>query len=161
MTDDLTLRGKWTLRAHGKTRVFVKRSVESGAHVLMKALLWALYLPQYPDVAVEISIGHRYKPDLIAMVDGQPCFWGECGHVGLQKLRTLLTKFRRTHFAFARWATPLRAHDEMIARAMEGVRREAPVELWRFPEDSAERFVDARGNIRLDFAQLEGRRYEG
>lgn len=122
----------------------------------MKALLWALYLPQYPDLAVEVSIGHRYKPDLVVLQDGTPVFWGECGHVGLQKLRALLSKFRSTHFAFARWATALRSHEELLRKALEGTRREAPVELWRFPEDSTERFVDARGNLRIEFSDLEG-----
>lgn len=160
MTDDLALRGKWTLRAHGRTRVFVKRSVESGAHVLSKALLWALYLPQYPELAVEIPIGHRYKPDLVFLQGGEPLFWGECGHVGLPKLRTLLTRFRRTHFAFARWSGTLRAHSELLEKARGDARREAPVELWMIPEGSAERFVDARGNITIDFGDLQGRRFD-
>ncbi len=57
MTEDLLLRRKWTLRAHGRQVVFVKKPVESSTHVVMKALLWALYLPQYPDLTVEIAIG--------------------------------------------------------------------------------------------------------
>lgn len=43
MTDELLLRRKWTLRAHGERVVFVKRVSERREHVLMKALLWALY----------------------------------------------------------------------------------------------------------------------
>lgn len=160
MTDELALRGKWTLRAHGRTRVFVKRSVESGSHVLTKALLWALYLPAYPELAVEVPIGHRYKPDLVCLEGGEPRFWGECGHVGLEKLRTLLTRFRRTHFALARWSGTLRAHVELVEKALGEARREAPVELWLIPEDSAERFVDARGNITVDFEDLQGRRFD-
>ena len=48
MTDELFLRRKWTLRAHDRQVVFVKKSYESDTHVLMKALLWALYLPDVP-----------------------------------------------------------------------------------------------------------------
>jgi hypothetical protein len=33
------------LRAHGEQVVFVKRANERREHVLMKAILWALYLP--------------------------------------------------------------------------------------------------------------------
>ena len=43
MTQDLFLRRKWTLRAHGQQVVFVKRANGRTAHVLMKAFLWALY----------------------------------------------------------------------------------------------------------------------
>lgn len=43
VTSDLMLRRKWTLRAHGRQVVFVKKANESGEHVLMKALLWALH----------------------------------------------------------------------------------------------------------------------
>ncbi len=159
MTDELSLRGKWTLRAHGRTRVFVKRSVESSAHVLMKALMWALYLPAYPELGVEISIGHRYKPDLVFLEQGEPRFWGECGHVGLQKIRYLVGRFRRTHLAFARFEGGLDSYAELFEKALQGVRREAPVELWRFPPDSAERFVDEQGNIKVAFADLQGRRF--
>ena len=107
MTDDLDLRRKWTFRAHGRQVVLVKRPVESTRHVLMKAFLWGLYLPSYPDLAVEISIGERYKPDLVSLdAEGRPRFWGECGHVGLDKLRALFRRHRRTHFALARWGQP-------------------------------------------------------
>ena len=40
---DLLLRRKWTFKAHGKQVVFVKGAKEHSSHVLMKALLWALY----------------------------------------------------------------------------------------------------------------------
>lgn len=62
MTSELMLRRKWTLRAHGEQVVFVKKRNERAEHVLMKSFLWALYLPDYPDLTVEISIGDRYKP---------------------------------------------------------------------------------------------------
>ncbi len=60
MTDELRLRRKWTFRAHGRQVVFVKEPVESTEHVVMKALLWALYLPDYPGLTVEVGIGDRF-----------------------------------------------------------------------------------------------------
>ena len=65
MTEELALRRKYTMRAHGKQMVFIKKSLESRIHVLTKAFLWALYLPDYPDLAVEVPVGGRYKPDLV------------------------------------------------------------------------------------------------
>jgi len=81
----------------------------------MKALLWALYLPHYPELTVEISIGDRYKPDVVALdAQGSPVFWGEAGQVGLTKIRSLLRRHRRTHFAIgqmgvrSRYSGPVR-----------------------------------------------------
>jgi hypothetical protein len=74
------LRGKWTLRSGGQTVVFAKKSNEKASHVLMKAFLWALYLPKYPDITVEIHVGDRYKPDVVSLDERrQPIFWGESG----------------------------------------------------------------------------------
>ncbi|MBP8252493.1 MAG: hypothetical protein KAX40_09020 [Herpetosiphon sp.] len=85
---DLVLRRKWTLKAHSSQIVLIKKPIESAEHVVMKALLWALYLPQYSQIQVEVSIGTRYKPDLIALDDQQqPIFWGEAGRVSEEKSR--------------------------------------------------------------------------
>ena len=74
------LRRKLTVRAEGRQIVLVKKPVERLEHVLMKAFLWALYLPQYDDLAVEIPVGDRYKPDVVSLdAFGQPRFWGEAG----------------------------------------------------------------------------------
>jgi hypothetical protein len=63
-----------------------KKSGESYEHVLMKALGYALFRPQYPQLEIERRIGLRYKPDLIALDrHGKPEFWGECGQVALFK----------------------------------------------------------------------------
>jgi hypothetical protein len=47
--------------------VLVNRPAESARHVLLKALVYALYLPAYPNLAVELPIGDRYRPDLVAL----------------------------------------------------------------------------------------------
>ena len=71
MTLDLLLRRKWTLRAGDRQVVLIKKPYESTEHVVMKALLWALYLPDYPDLTVEVGVGDRYKPDVVAL-DSHP-----------------------------------------------------------------------------------------
>ena len=87
MPHDLLLRRKWTLRSHGRQVVFIKQKNESSAHVIMKALLWALYLPAYPDLAVEVAIGDRFKPDVVQLDAAQsPVFWGEAGQVSERKM---------------------------------------------------------------------------
>ncbi len=59
----LPLRRKYTFHAHGKKVVFFKKAMEHERHVVMKALLWALYLPQYPGVAVEVPAGGNSSPE--------------------------------------------------------------------------------------------------
>jgi len=148
MTSDLALRRKWTLRAHGQQVVLIKKPLESQEHVVMKALLWALYLPQYPGLTIEVAIGDRYKPDVVALDSfGEPLFWAEAGQVGRDKLRSLARRYRQTHFAIGRWASSLEPLADLAREAMAGLGRSAPFDLIRFPADSVERFIDADGRI--------------
>ena len=156
---DLHLRRKLTFQAHGRTLVLVKRSNEKIEHRLMMALLWALYLPQYPDLRIDVPIGARYRPDLVQLGgDGRPAFWGECGEVGLEKLRALCTRYRETHLVFAKWAINTAPFANLIEAALAGARRSAPVELIGFDADAA-RFVDGTGGVQIGFADVSRRRW--
>lgn len=150
MSHDLMLRRKWTFRAHGKQVVFIKRSNERAAHVFMKAFLWALHLPDYPNLAVETRIGDRYKPDVVEVnALNKPLFWGEAGQVGIAKIRSLAKRYPNTHFAIAKWKSNLTPYVATINKALAGIKRNAPFDLIGFEADSAERFIDERGYIRL------------
>jgi hypothetical protein len=156
MTRDLFLRRKWTLRAHGEQVVFVKRANERREHVLMKAFLWGLYLPDYPDLLVEIPVGDRYKPDIVSLDPwGKPRFWGEAGHVSPSKIRSLVRRYRDTHFALAKWDAVLDPFIETVRDALADFDRRAPFDLLRFPSDSAERFIQEHGQINLKHADLD------
>lgn len=155
------LRRKLTVRAHGQSLVLIKRPIESGEHVLQKALLWAMYLPHYPDVRVEVSLPtpSRYKPDLLALDQhDEPCFWGECGVVSLEKLRFLLTRYKRTYFVFSKWSTRLDPFGGLIEEALERVQRRAPVELINF-DPSAVDAIGEDGTINVDEQMYELRRW--
>ncbi len=149
MDADLYLRGKYTFRLNAQKLILVKKSVESRRHVLMKALLWGLYLPDYPGLQVEVSIGYKYKPDLVQMDADGPLFWAEAGRVGAEKLRRLLKRFPRTHFALAAWGSALAPLETRIRRQSRGVKRVAPVDIIVFPKDAGTRFIDPRGHIRV------------
>jgi hypothetical protein len=152
---DLALRRKLTLRAHGRKVVFVKRPGESLEHVLMKAFLWALYLPRYPGLAVEVPIGDRYKPDVVELdALGEPVFWGEAGKVGVEKVAALARRFPRTHVVVAKWATPLGPFEALVREALGDRPREAPFELLGVPRD-AERFIAEDGSVTVSFSDLE------
>ena len=156
METDLTLRRKWAFRAEGRQLVLVKKHYERSAHVLMKAFLWALYLPRYPNLTVEIPISDRYKPDVVAFdAEGLAIFWGEAGSIGIRKIRSLLRRYRSTHFAMAKWKSPLDPLLEIVTNALKGVKRAAPVDLLSFPGDSADRFIDENGRINISHANLD------
>lgn len=155
----MSLRRKLTLRAHHQSLILIKQPQEKLSHVLMKAFLWALYLPEYPDLRVEVPAGLRYKPDVLALDSDRPAFWGEAGAVSPDKYRYLLRHQSHTHFAFARWGIRLPQHLERIQAQLKGIRRHAPVDVLVFPEDSETRFI-LDGEIQLDFSQLNWRRLE-
>lgn len=149
------LRRKLTFQAHGRTLVLVKRAEEKIEHRLMMALLWALYLPRYPQLRVDVPIGARYRPDLVQLApDGRPEFWGEAGEVGAEKLRTLCARYRDTHLVFAKWAINLQPFTAMLEAALRGVRRTQPAELIGFRADAA-RFVGDTGQIAIEFGDVE------
>lgn len=161
MSNHHQIRRKRMLRAHGKKIIFAKNPNESSEHVLMKAFLWALYLPTYPNLTVEIRIGDRYKPDVVAMSDeGKPLFWGEAGQVNMAKVRGLAKRYRGTHFAIAKWNTRLDPVAELVIEALEGIKREAPFDLISFPANSAERFIDEEGNLQISMTDVEIRRLD-
>ncbi len=156
MTEDRLLRRKWTLRAQDKKVVFIKKHNERTAHVLMKALLWALYLPQYPNLMVEVRIGDRYKPDVVSTdTNGDPRFWAEAGQVGRAKIHSLARRYPYTHFAIAKWNTNLSPYVKLVKKALDGTTRYAPFELIRFPADSADRFIDANDHITVSWEDVE------
>lgn len=149
------LRRKWTLKAHGRQVVFVKNKNEHAIHVLMKAFIWALYLPKYPDLSVEIKIGDRYKPDVVALdLAQQPLFWGEAGQVSERKLRSLFKRYPQTHFAIGKWNQRLEPHVAIVKKAKKGVKRMAPCDLISFPEDSVARFMAQDGQIEIGCEDL-------
>lgn len=156
METDLLLRRKWTLRAQDKQIVLVKKHYEKSAHVLMKGFIWALYLPYYSNLTVEISVGDRYKPDVVKLdQQGMPEFWGEAGQISVEKIRSILKRYRSTHFAIAKWKSSLDPLIGIVEKALDGLKRSSPVDLIRFEEDSAQRFIDENGHITIDHDSLD------
>jgi len=152
----MSLRRKLTLRAHGEQVVFVKTKQERIEHVWMKAFLWALYLPTYPNLTVEVRVGDKYKPDVVQMDArrGRPVFWGEAGQVGPDKIASLVRRYPDTHFAMAKWDTRLDPFIEIVEEAVADVDRTAPFDLLRLPDGAGERRIDDRGRISIEFSDV-------
>ena len=158
MDSELLLGGKFTFHVGGQKLVVVKKPVEHLRHVVMKVLLWALYLPTYPQLRVEVSIGYKYKPDLVALGSEGALFWAEAGHVGNQKLNRVLKRFPRTHFAIAVWGSSLVSLGTRVRSQTRRVNREAPIDLISFPNTAALRLIDHHGTIRIHLDDLSWRR---
>ncbi len=135
----------------------------------MKALLWGLYLPDYPTLTIEVRIGDKYKPDLVAFdpnpalvfqAQAKPLFWGESGVVGEDKLYSILRRFPGTHFAFAKWEMNLSPVQKMVADAAAQVRRSAPIDLLRFTTARASQFISAAGDVRISHGEVDWVRIE-
>lgn len=79
----------------GKRMRLWQRQGESYEHILMKALGFAMFAGKYPTLDIEVRVGLRYKPDLIARnAAGDFLFWGECGANSLRKTNWLLKHAR-------------------------------------------------------------------
>ncbi|HLL14505.1 MAG TPA: hypothetical protein VK388_05550 [Pyrinomonadaceae bacterium] len=71
-----------------------RRTGESYEHVLMKALGYAMFVGEFPELEIERRVGLRYKPDLVARGGAEAAlpfaFWGECGQTAVRKTAWLL-----------------------------------------------------------------------
>ena len=162
MISPVLSRRRWKLHAHGQSIVVKYGLRERFVHPLMKAYLWALYLPDYPSASIEIRIGDKYKPDVIAF-DGKPAvyeanpkplFWGEAGRTGKDKIHSIVRRFPDTHFVMSKWDTGLKSYVDLVSEALDGVKRTAPFDLISFPESSKE-CVDEDGNITITFEDVK------
>ena len=136
-----------------RVRLWQRRG-ETYGHVLLKALGFAMYVGEYPGLEIELSVGLRYKPDLVALngaEGGRPragarfLFWGECGLVTMRKVAWLLKHGdaeRVVLFKLDRAVQPLvrELRDAVAPRYREGGR----LQLVNFAADVAERAASRR-----------------
>jgi hypothetical protein len=163
MSDEgFRLPGKLKLRAHGRSIVLHSRGRDRPSHGVMKALLWALYLPEFPTATIEIDVGDRYKPDVVALdPEGKPLLWGEAGMVSPKKLRDLAKRYREARLVVAKWAASLEPHLVHSRKAIEDVERTAPFDVISFPADGRDRFITADGDVQVSFDDVVWTQFDG
>ena len=136
-----------------RVRLWQRRG-ETYGHVLLKALGFAMYVGEYPGLEIELPVGLRYKPDLVALNEGgDPApragarflFWGECGLVTMRKVAWLLKhgdSERVVLFKLDCGVRPLvrELRDAVPERYREGGR----LQLVNFAPDVAERAASRR-----------------
>lgn len=155
MSNEPILPRHWRVKAHQQQIILLRGSQERGEHVVMKALLWALYLPFYENLHIEMKIEDRYKPDVFGQNEaGDITFWGESGKVSQKKIASLLRRYPTTHFAIAKWDMPLKPLVELVSDARKQSKHQAPFDLISFPPDSLQKFIAHTGTISLSHADL-------
>jgi len=145
------LRQKYTFRFGGRKIIFIKKPSESEAHVLGKAVLFALYRDEYPDLTVEIPVEGKYKPDLVSFDEGgRPRFWAESGTVSRRKVADLLHKYPATHLVFLRHTLNVDTFAELVEKACASLprNRTAPVEIIGRPADLSP-FIDKKHELSI------------
>lgn len=134
-----------------RVRLWQRRG-ETFEHVLLKALGFAMYVAEYPGLEIELPVGLRYKPDLVALNQGAGpragarfLFWGECGLVTMRKVAWLLKHGdaeRVVLFKLGAGLAPLlrELREAVGPRYREGGR----LQLVNFEPDVAERAASRR-----------------
>jgi hypothetical protein len=135
-----------------RVRLWQRRG-ESYGHVLMKALGFAMFAPLYPGLEVELPVGLRYKPDLVALNGGgggpragaRFLFWGECGMVSMRKVAWLLKHGDTERLVLFKIGCGVRAYTRELRDSVERRYREGGrLTLVNFSADVAARAADRR-----------------
>ena len=138
-----------------RVRLWQRRG-ESYGHVLMKALGYAMFAPRYPGLEIELPVGLRYKPDLVALNDdggGRPragarfLFWGECGMVSMRKVAWLLKHGGVERLVLFKIGCGVAAYTRELRDSVgERYRGGGRLTLVNFVPDIAERAAERRIN---------------
>ena len=135
-----------------RVRLWQRRG-ESYGHVLMKALGFAMFVGEYPNLEIELPVGLRYKPDLVAPNDGggRPragarfLFWGECGMVSMRKVAWLLKHGDLERLVLFKIGSGVAAYTRELRDSVEPRYREGGrLTLVNFVSDVAERAAERR-----------------
>jgi hypothetical protein len=124
------------LTANGVTKTLEKKRMESLQHVLTKAVIWKIFMNDYPDMDIEKDIGDPdYLPDVISMsMDGDPLFWGESGRMKVHKALGLMQRYPRAHIVHCRWGVDIDTFSEpfldFLAKELEDGRIDDPSSWW-------------------------------
>src|SRR5215213_9664064 len=136
-----------------RVRLWQRRG-ESYGHVLMKALGYAMFAPVYPGLEIELPVGLRYKPDLVALNGGgggppragaRFLFWGECGMVSMRKVAWLLKHGDTERLVLFKIGCSAAAYTRELRDSVgERYREGGRLTLVNFAADIAERAAERR-----------------
>ena len=92
------------LMANGVTKTLKKQRMETLQHVLTKAVIWKLFMNDYPNLEIEYDIGDDdYLPDVVSTTGEEIYFWGEAGRCKVNKAMDLMLRYPNAHIVHCRW----------------------------------------------------------
>jgi hypothetical protein len=92
---------------------------------------------------------------------GEANFWGECGEVSLEKVHTLISRYRDTHLCFAKWNINPAPFEKIIEDGLHKIRRKrsAAIDFINFSEVDREKIAD-NGEVLIAWEHLYHKRWE-
>lgn len=131
--------------AENRVRLW-QRNGESYAHILMKALGYAMFVGKFPNMEIETRVGLRYKPDLIARKqNGKFAFWGECGQNTIRKTVWLLKHSGTEKFVLFKIGFNVKPLIEQLRREIpKKYRADGRASVINFVSDIAEITADKK-----------------
>mmetsp|Transcript_895 Transcript_895/g.1753 ORF Transcript_895/g.1753 Transcript_895/m.1753 type:complete len:222 (-) Transcript_895:1030-1695(-) len=124
---------KLDLVANGVKKTLEKKRQETLQHVLTKAVIWKLFMDEYPNLEIEVDIKDRdYLPDVVDVSEGKEiAFWGEAGRMKVHKAVDLMQRYPDAHIVHIRWGMNI-TH---ISQPLEDHFCSLPLDVWRFIDD--------------------------
>lgn len=171
------------LTANGVTKTLEKKRMETLQHVLTKAMIWKLFMDEYPDLEIEMDIGDPdYLPDVVgtrttASNETEILFWGESGRMKAHKALDLMRRYPTAHIVHCRWSMSV---DSVMGPFIEYLETELknedtswwngkfsfsslPLEVWEFIDEDTGNILIERDDLewkQLDLSQLDFDRSE-
>jgi hypothetical protein len=149
---------KLDLVANGIQKTVEKKREESLQHVLTKAVIWKLFMKEYPNLQIEYDIGDPdYLPDVVNVDDesvkeaNDPVFWGESGRMKVHKAIDLMQRYPDMHIVHCRWGVGIEAFSKPLLDHLQETYDSGeldlsyrkgkftfcalPLDVWRFVDD--------------------------
>lgn len=170
------------LTANGVTKTLEKKRMETLQHVLTKAMIWKLFMNDYPNMEIELDIGDpNYLPDVVGTTTNEATditwntteisFWGESGRMKVHKALDLMRRYPNAHIVHCRWSIDIESFMGPFIEYLEVELVEEdtswwtgkfsfaslPLEVWEFIDEDTGTILIERKDLEwreLDLSQL-------
>lgn len=127
----------FNVTANGVTKTLEKKRMETLQHVLTKAIIWKLFMNDYPNLEIELDIGDPdYLPDVVSTSrtsfnQTETLFWGESGRMKVHKALDLMRRYPRMHIVHCRWGIDLESFVRPFIDYLEAELQDEDVKKWK------------------------------
>lgn len=165
------------LTANGVTKTLLKKRMETLQHVLTKAMIWKLFMDDYPNLEIELDIGDPdYLPDVVGTTTTtlnhtEISFWGESGRMKVHKALDLMRRYPRAHIVHCRWGIDVESYMGPFVEYLETELygedtswwkgkfsfASLPLEVWEFIDEDTMTILIERSDLKweeLDLSRL-------